>query len=269
MTKTFSTPIIGLHGASGSGKSELASTFRLLKPATVTLSLADPIKEFLHMVFDIQKDNLWGASNARNLPLYSLREPRAWDLARIRFNSFAQDWLTRINLNRFVSLTDWFDRAEHTCFSNPTPSSARDLCRSLGEDWGRGHDPYVWTRYLARRIDRHLSSNRFGPSPFELIVIEDVRRAIDVDALNKWGGALIVVQRQGYQNVTTEHASDADIYSPEVMAMAHINYEQPTHDSWGATRTSFARKFITTELPGKVYTGECRIWEKHHGHSHP
>jgi hypothetical protein len=268
MTKTFSTPIIGLHGASGSGKSELATTFRLLKPATVTLSLADPIKEFLHMVFEIPKENLWGEAHTRNLPLYSFREPRAWELARIRFNSFAQDWLTRINLNRFVSLTDWFDQAEYTSFSSATPSSTRDLCRSLGEDWGRGHDPYVWTRYLARRIDRHLSANRFGPSPFELIVVEDIRRAIDVDALNRWGGALIVVKRQNYHKSGPDHPSDADIYSPEVMNLAYSQFEQPVHDSWGASRTSFVRKFLASDLTSKSYGGECRSWEKHHGHSH-
>jgi hypothetical protein len=267
---SFKTPIIGLHGAAGTGKSEFAAAFRTMKPSVVTLSLADPIKEFLHVVFDIGKENLWGPSNTRDLPLYTLREPKAWHVARMRFDSFAPDWLARLGVQRIVGLADWFEQCEDRCYRSATPMTTRDFCRTLGEEWGRNNDPFIWTRSLARRIDRHLTSNRFGPSPFEAVIVEDIRRDIDAEALvNSWGGALIVLRREVYYEVAARHSSDSDVYSKTISDLAHSTFVQPQHDTWGASRVNFIKRFLTTEMKEKLYRGECKQWERQHGHLNP
>lgn len=275
----FSAPIIGLHGAPGTGKTTVAE--RMQSRRVLRMSLADPVKEFLRIVFALEPAALWGPSYRRTSQI--LLTPQEWSMARMRFNAHAYDWSASVQVHRHLALIDWFESVEDHYYRSGHRQDAsaftpRFLCRSLAEDWGCSFDPLVWVRVLGQRVHRKLAHNRFGPSPVSAVIIDDVRKVAEAQAIRQWGGAVVILRPQATPSMDT-HPSEVQVYSTgvEVQANTTLTLRDPASlridQDWRfeeghTTRAEVDERSaiiatieaLLSTAQGHRYAGQCEAW---------
>lgn len=180
--------ILGVMGQAGSGKDVMAD-YLVNKYAFVKIGFADPMKRFVQEIFEFSDDQIWGPSESRNAPD-----------------------------TRYVVGSNQWDEME--CLS------PRFALQTLGTEWGRKCYPQVWVEY-ALRVAKNLLSNgslRYNQKTglYETdkddgretrgIVISDVRFQNEVSGIQKGGGKVIRIRRDGvHGNVGIKgHASEEE-----------------------------------------------------------
>lgn len=173
--------IIGVCGSAGSGKSAVADILAR-ECGFVAIALADPLKRFCAEAWEWDPRALWGESHRRNEP----------------------DTRYRMASGEFL-----------------TPRRALQV---LGTEFGRTMDPDVWVR-LALRMAAEVESgwvyqpNLGVPKGFRYasipagVVIPDVRFRNEVDAINRAGGKVWKVVRDGagLEGEAGLHASEQEL----------------------------------------------------------
>jgi hypothetical protein len=173
--------IIGVCGSAGSGKSAVADILAR-ECGFVVVGLADVLKRFCAEVWGWDFNTLWGASHRRNEPDHRFR------------------------------------RADGA-FLTP-----RHALQTLGSDWGRSMDPDVWARRalaVAQGIadgwayspKTGLSNALRSTSIPAGVVIPDVRFRNEVGAINRAGGKVWKVVRDGagLEGEAGLHASEQEL----------------------------------------------------------
>lgn len=173
--------IIGVCGSAGSGKSAVADILAR-ECGFVVIALADPLKRFCAEAWGWDRATLWGSSHRRNEP----------------------DTRYRMASGEFL-----------------TPRRALQV---LGTEFGRTMDPDVWVR-LALRMAAEVESGwvyqpnlgvpkglRYASIPAG-VVIPDVRFRNEVGAINRAGGKVWKVVRDGagLEGEAGLHASEQEL----------------------------------------------------------
>ena len=179
------TTILGLLGPSRSGKDTAADHITRVRGG-VKVSLAEPLKEFAQHVFNCSNETLNGPSENRNRinSAYADIGSSAWQTARIVLEDFGPKWLRKIFPLRSdhrrleLELESWFYGLE-VYAERLTP---RLILQSLGTEFGRSIDKYVWVEHLSRTV---LTHNRDA-----FIVVPDVRFENEVRFLRRHGHAV-------------------------------------------------------------------------------
>ena len=216
-------PIIGICGHAGSGK-DTAADFLVEHHGFVKLALADEMKRFCRKVFGFSLQQLWGASELRNIPDERFRTSAAWDEAFEAVGFIGPEWSKRLVPNRrggvaLISLCKWVSdlRVKYGPSGESTNRayftfSPRIALQTLGTEWGRGVDQDMWIRkamldaqrLLDKRQPNHYSQ-RSGIIEDALshwkhysgVVISDVRFINEVMAITEHGGQAWRLRRDG------------------------------------------------------------------------
>jgi hypothetical protein len=174
--------IIGVCGSAGSGKSAVADILAR-ECGFVVIALADPLKRFCAEAWGWDRATLWGSSHRRNEP----------------------DTRYRMASGEFL-----------------TPRRALQV---LGTEFGRTMDPDVWVRLAIQMAARVGAGANYAPEigltnwlfpiheTYNGVVIPDVRFRNEVDAINRAGGKVWKVVRDGagLEGEAGLHASEQEL----------------------------------------------------------
>lgn len=177
--------IIGVCGSAGSGKNAVADILAR-ECGFVAIALADPLKRFCAEAWGWDAATLWGSSHRRNEP-------------DVRYRMASGEFLT-----------------------------PRRALQTLGTEFARAMDPDVWPRYAinvalklqsgdwiydAQRGLRSASWCGDMVRPKVDVVIPDVRFRNEVDAINRAGGKVWKVVREGagLEGEAGMHASEQEL----------------------------------------------------------
>lgn len=209
--------IIGVSGFAGAGKDTLAYAleegFQFCK-----MALADPIKEACASWFDWDRQTLWGASHLRNKP-----DPRYGDL---------------------------------------TPRRALQF---VGTEIGRNLYPNVWVDCVMRRAEKALREHGYNlledeedgpPRYYERgavgVVISDVRFRNEIDAIQKAGGWVVRIKREGagLAGSGALHPSEAEQAKISDDDFDFVVENDGTVEDLGLVAEAIAREFWALHYPG-------------------
>ncbi len=201
--------VIGLLGPAGSGKDLVADWF-IEAHGFYKVAFADPIKRFAMKAFGLDKEKLWGPSEARN---HVFEVEDSWWFETIgHFPDAANEILNEVlepgyRTEGFLKLHDWLTELRKNYRS---AISARVILQTLGTEWGRAVDDLMWVKY-AHKVANTLKTvpgmlysqeeGLFGPKLSQLkhsvkgIIIPDHRFKNEVTETQKLGGYVIRLRR--------------------------------------------------------------------------
>jgi hypothetical protein len=217
--------IIAFSGSAGSGK-DTAADYLVKHKAFVKVALADPLKRICKDVFQFTDEQLWGASDRRNVPdkRYPLTpgygHRQTWDTNRRILESYERE--NHPDTAMFRRYTEDMERGGWL-----TP---RHALQQLGTEWGRGCYDLVWVEY-AMRIAKDLLDHSKGPRDYtpqrglyvpglwgathpvcKGVVISDVRFKNEVEGLRAAGAKVIRILRPkaGLAGAAGRHRSEQE-----------------------------------------------------------
>src|SRR6202142_402163 len=219
------TPIIGLAGKAGSGKSTVAK-FIADKYNAVEVAQADVMKRFIWRVFEnFTIEDLWGPSELRNKSVdLTDDEPHIY----FNFTETIDPWLDHLLENKSdinnakKRIEKWLDNDICPKLKTITP---RYLLQSLGTEVVRNFKPTVWSDHAIatafnlltpnwryeRAIGLIRESNR---KPYNFVVISDVRFLNECLNINKINGINILIKRPDLVKLGGEegnHSSETEL----------------------------------------------------------
>lgn len=208
--KEFNTDftVLGLLGPAGSGKDLVADWF--CNQGFVKVAFADPIKRFTSKVFGFDHDHLWGPSEKRN---EILKVDEAWWFEAIgHLGEGSVEVISEVlepgfRTEGYLKLHDWLTslRKEYR-----ETISARVVLQTLGTEWGRAVDEFMWIKYahkIARRLREDGSRCSYSqgsglivlPSAIVIapkgVVIPDHRFLNEVNLTHEMGGHVLRLRR--------------------------------------------------------------------------
>lgn len=211
--------VIGLQGAAGAGKDTVAAMIapthlvkingvwvdvaekidkaeamrrrqESLRSNAAQIAIADPFKVFAREVYNFTFEQVWGPSAARDRPDERYRRSH---LGHTIVGDFC----------RVCSEPS----GTHACVDYLTP---REALQTLGTQWGYTCWPGTWIALALRnareliarpRINKPVSAHVFAASwtieSIEMVVVSDVRRANELDAIHDVGGQVWRIKRSG------------------------------------------------------------------------
>jgi hypothetical protein len=214
-------PVILLRGGAGAGKDTCADWIRVQFPGTMKMALADPIKELVHVLFEINSDALWGPSERRQA-LYALPvDDSYWGRLQHRFDRSVPWWLCRVlgtgygsasYLALHARVVDWLASTRKEIEAAANQVSVRRLLQTLGTECGRAFDPNIWVNFTLRE------ARRASVQHWRLVVIADGRFDNEAARVQSEGGVVWLLERPessaGLGEALSSHASEAEVYSP-------------------------------------------------------
>lgn len=220
--------IVGISGKSKSGKDALADLL-CARHGWVKVSLADPMKRFAMVVFGFTEHQLWGPSEARNVPDARYCEADAWAEARRRLDYESKHLLNQVVdspasygplLAWYRSLLDEFELGREAKALTP-----RKVLQTFGTEFGRSLNKDVWLDALKRVATEILRGKedyertlgladkyRPRPSDVDTVVVPDVRFLNEVDRIDEWGKFTVRVTRFSapLPDGRSEHVSETE-----------------------------------------------------------
>jgi hypothetical protein len=209
------SPIIGLAGKAGSGKST-AAKYIVDEMGGIEVAQADVMKRLLWRVFDFSSEQLWGPSEERNKEVDLTRKKSE---ITINYNKTVGPWvddLLHVKFDLFEkALDNWFHAQELIV-------SPRKLLQTLGTDVVRQLSATVWSDYALATAFKLLGGGfkyfkEVGlvedpkQTPYSLVVISDVRFLNETININKVNGTVIRIKSDATSNST--HASETELDS--------------------------------------------------------
>ena len=186
--------IIVINGARGSGKNTVANVLGAYWGFT-SVAFADKLKAVAMDLLPFEADQLYGASERRDEPL--LDYPFSGHCTRCHRLGFLDTvaGASAEDYDRKAWYCSWCDRYY------PRFLTARLVCESLGEEWGRTLNENIWVKATMKEI---LSS------PGDQFVLTDVRYHREVTAIRDAGGYLIRLKRR-WNEPRNGHRSDTEM----------------------------------------------------------
>jgi hypothetical protein len=196
---------LGISGLAGSGKDLVADWFWKEKNF-VKVAFSDPMKRFVHRLFNFPVKALWGPSEERNRS-YSISDDW-WYAALGALGDASNELLNSVMLltdrvQGYLTLMDWFNKLRQ---ENREIISTRVILQTMGTEWGRTLDPLMWTRY-AHQVIRELKEQGLEYTqeagvttgkcgiPYNGAVIPDHRFLNEIQHTQQRGGYVIRVRR--------------------------------------------------------------------------
>jgi hypothetical protein len=179
------TPLIGLTGAAGSGKTTAANWFLVNHTNLIKLSFARPLKRMLYEL---------------------LREviPKAWPHTAAEYTDNPQ-----------------LKNAPMPFLAGQSP---RFLMQTLGTEWGRNavHENF-WVDIAAAKVERLLADPRHKSASYTLrAIFDDTRFPNEAEMIRRFGGIIVRIERPDNPNtIGQEHASEArqSLVTPDVTVL--------------------------------------------------
>jgi hypothetical protein len=260
--------IIGVLGPAGSGKDLVADWF--VSKGFVKVAFSDPMKRFSQKAFSLSTEQLWGPSHERNkrFPIDSSWWFNALGNLQDASKEIVQVVLQKGDkINGYLKLLDWFTWLRKTY---PKEISAREILQTVGTEWGRTVDSFIWCRqaYLvAEKVKSGLFnySQEKGLSPINLaefpygddsrkgIIITDHRFINEVNETKKHGYVLRLRRLAREQKVVgiDNHPSESEqtgipdsafdlvLEFPEGVERVHAMLEEAMKEqAWTQARSS-------------------------------
>jgi hypothetical protein len=156
----MSFQVLGLLGQAGSGKDVVADWF--CKKGFVKVAFADAMKRYVNDLFLYTPEQLWGASELRNVEhaagdRWWMDVVTRWGRATNKFvnemfyHSFSNGHVGRVDA--YISLMQWFTNLRiYTQKISDAKLSPRVVLQTLGTEWGRKLDENLWTGYVYDRV---------------------------------------------------------------------------------------------------------------------
>ena len=178
------TPIIGLTGAAGSGKSTAANWLLVNHKNAMKFSFAKPIKV---MVYELLRATM----------------PAKWPVG-------AKDYLD-----------DPILKETPIPFLNNV--TARYLMQTLGTEWGRHTvHPDFWVMIARGKVERLMGDPRHkGADMILKCMFDDLRFANEAAMVRSFGGAVVRIERPDSSKPPSisAHASEQQLLSPDVVVV--------------------------------------------------
>jgi hypothetical protein len=177
--------LIGLAGRAGSGKSTLARALIAAAsgnglPRYREGSMAGPLKELAIVLFNLDREDCYGASSFRNRVVVGSLFQDYWEGVRARI------WDNRGLLAEFYPddppqavalLWEVCTQLAGDGMASGRGVTVRQVLERLGTDWGRRLNPAMWTQ-------------RFLATAAPYTIVTDVRFANEVAAIRARGGVV-------------------------------------------------------------------------------
>jgi hypothetical protein len=219
----YQKPVIGIFGASGSGK-DLVADWLVEKHDFVKIAYADPMKRMVARLFRVSPDLLWGPSEKRN-ELFKLSST-AWFEIFASFEEATQEIYDVLGhhekISGILALRDWL-QGLYTHYREEI--STRIILQTLGTEWGRAVSESLWSDYATKVIRQVLAGqyyiqgnghfSKVIDSTYAGVVIPDHRFSNEIENLQKHGGHVLRIRRLGLESKTEEvgipgHASEVE-----------------------------------------------------------
>lgn len=215
--------ILGLLGASRSGKSTAAEHLIKLYSGGVAdvtslqgigeLALAGPMKTFLTRL-GVHHDALFGPSDARNarIPDTNVAGGTFWQNARQQLRKHGPAWLQEIfplrsdHAQLMTGLENWLAWAAASA-EEENGTSARFLLQTLGTEFGRSVDPYVWVDTLVRTALQ---------TRMKFCVVSDVRFENELRFFRRQGHPVWWIRRPADSGATVAQLAGVQQHPSEV-----------------------------------------------------
>ena len=223
------THIIGLMGASGSGKDTCSTFIRTELGQVRTLAFADPFKELASIALDLPHANLWGPSPQRNEHLAFLGEEDYWTSRRAFMERYLLQprvggWASKVTLSAPSSqysrdiadaVMAWYSVAANESVQKGG-NSVRRILQTLASDYCRAVNPNIWVDFTMNEIRFHASDG------VRAVVVTDVRIENEVRTLLGAGAEVWRLTRdtKDLPSETINHSAESDLRRLEVQAMA-------------------------------------------------
>lgn len=205
--------IFGIFGSAGSGKDTVAK-YMAMRFNTAHIAFADPLKRICRDVYDFSVEQLWGPSEMRNAP--DKRYPREhgpWMGGKCACCGLVPTVVVK-GTNETVAVVP--DGAPQ-CYLTP-----RYALQRLGTEWARDCYTDTWS-VMGLRAAKSLLHGGYvynpmkglvpvdSPSPYQGVVISDVRFKNEMEHIRRAEGLVVRVKRPGDpRTVDTAHASEAE-----------------------------------------------------------
>lgn len=204
-------PLILICGNAGSGKDTLADLIRSQEQA-VKIALADPIKQFVGRVWQVEDDVLWGPSELRNKRLDSSFIKKWFFDARKTDANYLRSWMNLIG-NDVSSMTmyKWF--CQHV---GGVDLTVRELLQKLATEFARAVNPDVWIDVGLKTAHQLMSTTSTydrkcgvigAQTRHSLVVVSDGRFANEILKVKAQGGYVV--------KIIDPHAKKSDKHQSE------------------------------------------------------
>lgn len=271
---SISLPIILICGNAGSGK-DTAANHIAQQYSGMTLGQADPIKRFIHKVFNFNSDQLWGPSELRNardprfndLDLHEMRE--VLDSLEYRYNKVAPIWLKGVlgTSNSFAATDartalDIFFKQFLKSVSSHRGISPRETLQVIGTEWGRETvDANLWVNKALQTSQKLLHGRCFYTHSFGLekdknqpvpgfVIVPDGRFANEIMHFRASGALTIKIERHEHNTVGKTHRSESELDQIPAHFYNEVVHNDGTIDDLKATLNNIVAKHYDTKVWG-------------------
>jgi len=165
--------VLGFMGESNSGK-DFCGQWVVDNKGFARVAFADTIKRFIQIVFDFDRENLWGDPKYRNQEIIpctggnataSSLMHRHWDQALENMTLNVHNWVNELALTttekaEYVKVVGrWFDECRSR--TKDGQISARIALQLLGTEFGRGYRDSIWFDYLFEKIIPRINAGEY------------------------------------------------------------------------------------------------------------
>lgn len=155
--------IIGVCGRKGSGKDTVGDVLTQ-QCGFQRVALADPIKQLVHQVFNLNEETLFGPSAARERLIPEASDPAWWNHAWAMIETDAvQARIERLFREPAEAVERLRTLMKHTLEPYGSRITARVLLQQLGTEWGRAIDENVWVRQVFFTADALMDGFEYHP----------------------------------------------------------------------------------------------------------
>jgi hypothetical protein len=195
-------PIHLIVGQAGSGKDTVAQMLKDSTNACQIISFAEPIKQFVGRVFEVEDAKLYGKSEFREGFITSTKQAQRSNF----FQTATFDWIKDVvgdkSDDAMVPLENWFK----SCQGLDGGLTIRHALQTLGTEWGRTIEPEIWVNYGIKRAKKLLVEG------VNAVVISDGRFRNEILAVKALGGNVIQVinGNQPTWVATNAHKSESE-----------------------------------------------------------
>lgn len=210
--------IFGMCGAKQTGKNSLSKFIRDLCKGmdSIELSLAKPLKDFVHESFDVPKKNVWGSNDHKNYPLMTWGDMFSDELLSI-YNKKNNNLLCAREILQVVGTDVMRKNNIHYLKPEHQEKALSFLRRNFGNNYG--HDT-VWVDLLKKDIQKIQETS------VDIVTISDVRFVNEFEMLKSIGASLIKLYRYIGLSDSIQHESEMQINSIPDEKFDYVVYDE-------------------------------------------
>jgi hypothetical protein len=239
--------IIGVCGKKQSGKDSFANFVGQILPHKKVgkVSLAKPLKDFVHANFNVPLKNLWGTDAEKNYPLCTWGEiftKHALEAYKRKSNDLlnGREILQVVGTDAMRQNKLFYLEEE---FRKRTIEFLRKFLEIEPYGRGEGYDR-IWVDLLKRDIDT-IEARKEA----DILIIPDVRFFNELNAIKEWGGVLVRLFRHTGSSDSIPHPSELEMEEMDDSLFNYVAYEHE-NKNLNQLRRFTTRVLMTEDLIG-------------------